>query len=163
MAKAQGPSPAVLAARARREANQQAKDVRLEWYIKQVTTTIRLTLKQRVKLATHLVKTKVVTNISRPVTKTRVRGGGRSRTVVSNRSRPGEFPKVDTTQLMKSIFEDYKNPSPGVFDGYIGTPLDYGVILELYRDRSFLKRTLREQSSRVVAILVGPNGNELMR
>lgn len=161
MAKAQGPSPAVLAARARREANQQAKDVRLEWYIKQVTTTIRLTLKQRVKLATHLVKTKVVTNISRPVTKQRfsrmVEGGKWAHRIhVSNRSRPGEFPKADTTLLMKSIFEDYRSPSPGVFEGYVGTPIDYGVILELRRDRSFLVRTMHEQRMRVDAILSGP-------
>ena len=149
------PSEKVLEARARRMQRQSAKDARLEWYIQQINTTIRLSLKQRVRLATHLLKDKVVRNISTPVSVGKGPKGGR---VVAERSSPGEFPRADTKLLMKTIFEDYKEPSPGVYEGYVGTPLDYGAILELSEnlDRSYLVRTKDEEKSKIFRILTGP-------
>ncbi len=59
---------------------------------------------------------------------------------------------------MKTIFSSYLNPSPGVYDGAVGTPLDYGVILELVMDRSFMIRTLNEERDIITRILTGPIG-----
>ncbi len=104
-------------------------------------------------MATELVHAKVVRNISRPVTKgIGPRGGLR----ITGRSKPGEYPKADTTQLMKTIFKHFQEDKPGVEAGYIGTPLDYGFILEYKLDRSFLRRTLREENDKVTRILTGP-------
>jgi len=130
------------------------QNVRIEWFIKEVSQTVSISMRNRVKLATDFVKNRVVMNISRPVTKTKGKKSGRI--VVSNRSKKGEFPKADTVQLLRSIFGVVKQSSRGVYDGYIGTPLHYGLILETKMDRSFLKRTLLEERSKVIKILSGP-------
>jgi len=113
-----------------------------------------LNLKQRMEIVTEYLRSKTVTNISRPVTKTK---GKRGRIVVTNRSKSGEFPKADTTQLLKSIAKDVKVVGRDIVDGYIGTPLDYGLILETSKrlNRSFLTRTFREERGRVVQMLTG--------
>ena len=138
-------SAILTAARARRS-------VRIEWFDKKVVGKIKMTMRSRVLLATKLVESKVIKNISVAVKKeTGARGG----IVVTQRSAPGEFPRADTTQLLKSIFSTVTS-ARGVSDGVIGTPLDYGLILELKMNRSFLKRTLNEERSKVMAILSGP-------
>ena len=153
------------AARQRRVGAAAERLVRIEWRIKEVSQTVSIAMRERVKLATDFVKDRVVQNISRPVTKMkgtvgREKSTGRftkaSRTRVSNRSKKGEFPKADTVQLLRSIFGVVKQSSRGVYDGYIGTPLHYGLILETKMDRSFLKRTLLEERSKVIKILSGP-------
>lgn len=144
---------ATEAARQRRVGAATARNVRIEWFIKEVSGKVAMCMKRRVKLATHLLKDHVVRNISRPVTKG---AGGRGGRVVTGRSRPGEFPKAETTQLLKTIFETVVSPRPGIYDGIVGTPLDYGLILETRMNRSFLVKTLREQSSNIRRILSGP-------
>ncbi len=144
------------AARQRRTARAAASDVKIQWFIKEVSDKVTLTMRKRIGKATELVKSRVVLNISRPVTK---RPGKISkRIVVSNRSKPGEFPKADTTQLMKTIFGTVKQTRKGVWDGFIGTPLDYGAILETNKrlNRSFLMKTLNQERSKVAKILTGP-------
>lgn len=143
---------AIEAARARRVVGAIEKTVRMEWFINEVVRKVHMTLKQRVRLATEYLKNRVVINISRPVTKT-VTGG---RVKVSNRSLPGEFPKADTTNLLKTIFGVIKDEGGGVYDGYVGTPVDYGVILELEMDRSFLVRSLNEEKETISKIVTGP-------
>lgn len=151
MAKFKAPSAAVLAGRGRRASTADRRNVRIEWFIKNVTSKVNLTMKVRVKLATEFVKDKVVRNISRPVTKGK---GGR----VTDRSKTGEFPKADTTQLMKTIFAHRSQRRKGDYEGFVGTPLDYGLILETNAklDRSFLKRTLEENRTLVIRMLSGP-------
>ena len=146
---------AVGAARARRAARAGERAVRVEWFIENVSNKVSITMKQRVALATELIKNKVVQNISRPVSKGTGPRGGK---VVSNRSKKGEYPKAETSLLMKLIFGVVKQVKKGTYDGYIGTPLDYGAILETSKglDRSFLVRTLREESAKVKRILTGP-------
>ena len=154
---------AVGAARGRRAGTALERGARIEWYMRNVSDTVRDTMRTRVKLATDLVKYKVVHNISRPVTKIST-GTGRdklgrftkAKTGATNRSKPGEFPKADTTQLMKSIFSVVRRASNSVYDGFVGTPLDYGVILETRMDRSFLRKTLEQERSKVMRILSGP-------
>lgn len=131
--------------------------IRTEWFIDQVAHHVARSLQQRVLLATEFLKNRIIVNISRPVTKKLVTSySGRKEVRVSNRSKAGEFPKADTTQLMKTIFSDYKELEEGLYDGYVGTPLDYGLWLELKMDRSFLVRTLQAELSKLKAILSGP-------
>lgn len=149
------PSAAVLAARARRQARAREKQVKFEWYLDNVSDKVRLTMKQRMRIATTYVKDKVVKNISRPVT---VGTGARSnRRVVTDRSKPGEYPKADTKQLMRTIFDDMREVN-GSWEGYVGTPEDYGLILETSKKlkRRFLQRTLDEERATVTRILTGP-------
>lgn len=149
---AKAPSAAILAARARRGQQTAARAVRIEWFIKEVSDKVELTLQERVKIATQFVKNQVIRNISRPVTKGKGPRGGKR---ITDRSKLGEFPKADTTQLIKTIF-DYYREQPHGFTGYVGTPLDYGFILETKLDRSFLKRTLEEEMPTIKRVLTGP-------
>jgi len=163
------PSAAVLAARARRDEKAEGKELTVRWFIDEVSEKIELTMTKRVRIATEYVKDRIVRNISVPVVrgfeifkdtvldtdngKTSTRK--RRETFVVERSQRGEFPRAETTQLMKTIFSEYRN-GPGGPEGYIGTPLDYGLILELRMDRSFLVRTLQEEADVVRSILSGP-------
>ena len=149
----QAPSAAVIAARARRAANADASDVQIQWFTEEVVKKVSLTMEQRVRIATEFIRSKVVTNISRSVT---IGTGPRGGRVVANRSLPGEYPKADTTLLMKTIFGEVREVTPGVFEGYVGTPLDYGLILETILDRSFLVRTLRAKRLELQKILSDP-------
>ncbi len=153
MATFKQPSDDVLAARARSANKNELSSKRTEWFINEVSDKVVLSIKQRVTVATELVQSKTISNISRPVTKGTGPRGGR---VVTNRSQPGEFPKADTTQLLKTIFSTVTETSPGVWDGFVGTPLSYGLILENRMKRSFLKRTLNEQLGNIRRILTGP-------
>ncbi len=145
-------SVAVSAARARRVEHEKRDNARFEWFIKDVQNNIKLTMLQRVKLATEVVKDRVIRNISVAVVK---EAGLTGATIVTKRSSPGEFPRADTTQLMKSVFAG-TTVSKKHIDGFIGTPLDYGIILETQMDRSFLVRTLNQNRSVITKILTGP-------
>lgn len=118
---------------------------RVIWFIDNVTDKVNLTMKQRVSIATSMLHSKIVKNVSRSV--------GRSGGKVTARSKKGEFPRADTTQLMKTLFWDVKRIGKRATEGFVGTPLDYAVILELHRDRSFLVRTLNEERPMLKRIL----------
>lgn len=143
---------AVEAARKRRADGAAQAAARVEWFIQEVSLKVSMTMSQRIHLATEFLKNKVIQNISRPVTKTVVG----NKTIVTDRSRPGEFPKADTTQLMKTVFSAYAFTGEDRFDGYVGTPIGYGVKLEIAMDRSFLVRTLDEERNKIMQILSGP-------
>ena len=149
-------SEVIQAAQARRAAGAVQAEARLEWFGSEVMAGANLNLKQRMEIVTEYLRSKTVTNISRPVTKTKGKRSGRI--VVTNRSKSGEYPKADTTQLLKSIAKDVRVIGRDVVDGYIGTPLDYGLILETSKrlNRSFLTRTFREERGRVIQMLTGP-------
>lgn len=145
------PSAAVLAGRGRRAAAGATRNSRVQWFIKNVANKVELTMRQRVKLATAIVKDSTIRNISKSVTRSTGPRGGR---VVTNRSKEGEFPRADTSQLLKTIFSTVSSgPSP---EGFVGTPLSYGLILETRMDRSFLVRTLHEELGNIKRILTGP-------
>ena len=143
---------AIGAARSRRAGAGAARNARIEWFIEEVLNKTQLTLKQRMTIAVDHVRNKVVQNISRPVTK-QMRDG---KTIVTNRSKPGEFPKADTTQLLKTIFGQVIDEGNGILDGVIGTPIDYGLILETKMKRSFLLRTLTAELPTITRIMSGP-------
>ena len=154
-----------IAARARRLARNDAK---IEWFGREVRRNINLGMRDRLRIAGQLLRDRVVTNISRPVVKY---GGGRDeagrfiagarrgkrRVDPTSRSRPGEYPRADTTRLMKDIFFEVQSGSflrgPVAI---VGTTLDYGLILEVSMNRSFLRRTLREVAPRLRGIISTP-------
>ena len=146
-------SPAVQAARIRRTGAAAGEKVRFQWFIKEVVQKIELTLFQRVTLATEILRNQIVKNISVPVTKERSQG----RVIVTERSRKGEFPRADTTQLRKTIFGDVRRRRR-IVEGFVGTPLDYGLILEVSEklDRKYMTRTMNEMRPTIKKILTGP-------
>lgn len=146
-----GFSPAVTAARARRAARSGQSSVEFESFVDDVSKRIDLTIRQRVTIAVNYLQDKIVKNISVPVTKVVI--GKRVR--VTERSKPGEFPRADTTQLLRTAFWGVVEES-GMIMGYVGTPLWYGLELETRMDRRFLTRTLEEERESIVQILTSP-------
>ena len=130
---------------------------RLNWFDKQVATNIKIGMQGRLKLAGQMLRDKVVINISRPVTKVKSNRTGRTVVVPSSRSKPGEFPKADTTRLMKDIFWEMRGPTSVI----VGTTLDYGLILETRRNRSFLKRTHDEMLPVLRRVITSNRGGKL--
>jgi hypothetical protein len=128
--------------------------VRIQWFIDEVSDKVKMTLHTRVKMAVEYLRDRVVRNISRPVTK--VVGVRSGRIVVKDRSKSGEFPKADTTTLMKGIFSDVRETLPGIIDGFVGSPNDYALFLELKLNRKFLTRTLAEERDTITRLLAGP-------
>jgi len=112
---------------------------RMEWYGQEVVNKINASLHARIMLATNLTRDRVVRNISRPGTKT-------------DRSKPGEYPKLQTGNLQKSIFAETKQVAGGI-EGYVGTPVSYGFILEERKNRKFLKDSLEEMQSTIKSIV----------
>ena len=103
----------------------------------------------RLKIAAQLTRDKVVLNIRKPVLK---RIGPRSGKVqVIERSKPGEFPRLDTGRLSKDIFWERR----GEMEYIVGTTLHYGLVLEVSRrlKRKFLRRTLDEMRPTINRII----------
>jgi len=142
-----GTTAAIKDALARRVARLSVKQTTNEWYIKRVTSEISITLVERVELATEMLKSVIISNLGVPV--------GRDATgKVVERSKPGEFPRAETTLLMKTIFSDYEHTDNETsFSGFVGTPLDYGLWLETQMDRSFLERSLEDKRKNIEEIL----------
>ncbi len=118
--------------------------VRIEWFGKSVIRTIESEMTRRIGRVIVIVQRAVVTNISIPVHILIGPRGGR----IVFRSKPGEFPRADTTDLMRSIFTHQSRMT-----GYIATPQIYGKYLEKDLDRSFLVRTLHEERPTIRRIL----------
>lgn len=136
---------------AKREERRVKITQRIDWYDARLTAGVKQTAKQRVGFAAQTLRDAIVVNIAKPVHK-RKSLRGRRRTVVepSSRSKPGEFPRADTTRLMKDIFWEK------IGDGTrarVGTTLDYGLFLELFMDRSFILRTFNELKTKLGKIL----------
>ncbi len=134
----------------RRRARSQAQ---IEWFGNQVAQNIRVGMAARLRVAAQLLRDRVVINLSKPVEKTRGQRSGRTRVVPGSRSRPGEFPRADTTRLMKDIFYEVDGMTARV-----GTTLDYGLILETQMDRSFLQRTMNELRPVLERLLIQGSG-----
>ena len=124
------------------------KVARTEWYINNVCDKVSKTLSKRMRVATELVRSKTVVNISIAV------GRGPDGGVIQ-RSKSGEFPRAETTQLMRTLFTHHESTRSSVI-GYVGTPMDYGIKLELELNRKFLSRTMFEQLDNIKRILLGP-------
>jgi hypothetical protein len=142
-------------ARARRE---QRFSARVTWLGDRLLQGLQLTMQQRVRVAAQLLRDKIVINLAQPVRKYKV--GGRTVVDPASRSKPGEFPRADTTRLMKDIFYEMRSAG-AIITAIVGTSLMYGVRLELEMDRSFLRRTLYEFEPTIRMILTqGVSGAE---
>jgi hypothetical protein len=137
---------------ARWDARRTKLSVRLQTYIDQVLTAKHRTLSQRVRIAGNFLQDRVVANLSRPVYKYRSSRTGRNTVAADSRSKPGEFPRADTTRLLKDIFHQH---DPDTATSRVGTTLLYGLVLETQLDRSFLRRTLNEMRAQLILIIQG--------
>lgn len=135
----------------RRAARMQRHTIRVEWFAKRVEAGTVKTMGARLKMAGQLLRDRIVINLSRPVRK--IRSGGRTRVDPTSRSKPGEFPRADTTRLMKDIFWKETEVDKEVA---VGTTLDYGLFLETRMGRSFLVRTTKEMEPDLKRILGKP-------
>lgn len=155
----EGINPRALVARERRIIKWNTK---VEWLGNRWRTGLRMGFQARLKLVGQLLRDRVVINIAIPVHKergARRRGGdGRFRAGavrVTKRSRPGQYPRADTTRLMKDIFWKMVTDN----ELRIGTTLDYGLRLETEMERSFLLRTFRETQHILVNSLTNGRGS----
>jgi hypothetical protein len=128
----------------------------IQWHGDVVDKQVKREMNARVKLAALMLRDATVKNISKPVTKLVTRTARSSfrrvRVDPNSRSKPGEFPRADTTRLMKDIF--WRSVAP--MEAIVGTTLDYGLWLEIRLDRSFLRRTFKEQQNMVRRVLTNP-------
>ncbi len=127
-------------------------EVKVQLFIDRVMREKTITVANRVKLAGNFLRDMVVANLARPVFKRKGVRSGRTVVDPASRSVPGEFPRADTTRLVKSIFHHH---DPQRVESRIGTPLKYGLILETRMDRSFLRRTLNEMRYQIIRIVRG--------
>ncbi len=127
-------------------------DVRLNLQIDKLVANTKLTVAQRIKIAGQILRDFVVINLSRPVRKYRSKRTGRTVVDPKSRSVRGEFPRADTTRLLKDIYHLFRSEE---LASYVGTRLLYGKILETKRDRSFLRRSLNELRSKLLTIVRG--------
>ena len=129
-------------------------DFRMEWHGPLMISIINAAMLTRSKMAENHLKSKIVSNISTPVTgrvnRTWTRSGN------TGRSRPGEFPRAETRRLMGSIVSTVDIAGPGIYDVSVGSTASYATPLELAMDRSFLKRTMEEETQQILAILSRP-------
>lgn len=144
------PNLVVRAIRKARGKSRPEQEIRIDWFVEDVVAKIESSMESRVVIATELLRSQTVKNISKPVRKGTGPKGGK---IIGDRSKPGEFPRADTGQLMRTLLTDVREVRDGVFEGSVSTPLDYGVILEVRKKRSFLRRTLNEELPRIKAIL----------
>lgn len=144
----------IEAARGRRITRAVANKARLDILVDNIHNEIELPLKKRAMIAVEYLKTTIIRNISKSVGRATNQAG---HVYITERSLPGEFPRAETTQLLKTIFSEFAEVRPGVYEGFVGTPLNYGLILEtsLKLDRRFLSRTLEEEYDTIVEIIVG--------
>ena len=128
-------------------------NTRLEWYGDNVLRNVNLGFAQRLKAIGQLLRDKCVINISIPVVKEKSKITGKI--IVTERSVEGEFPRADTTRLMKDVYWEFREEELSV---RLGTTLDYGLWLETRMHRSFLRRTFQEMSDQLRIILATQNG-----
>lgn len=140
-----------MAGMARRQAR---IDARFKWFDQRVASNIKIGMTARLRLAAQLLRDQVVVNISRPVYKYRSRRTGRIVVDPASRSKPGEYPKADTTRLMKDIFYEMRSDATAI----VGTTLDYGLVLETRMNRSFLRRTFRQLLPSLRTVLTAGKG-----
>ena len=126
-------------------------DVKVTMFIERTLQRKTFTIAQRVRIATQFLQDRVRVNLSRPVRKVKNKVG-RIKVDPNSRSQRGEFPRADTTRLLKDIFISM---SEDKLTGRVGTTLMYGLVLETRMDRSFLRRSLSELRDQILLILQG--------
>lgn len=133
-------------------ATSKSRSYRIDWYGNRINKVISTEVKRRVGVATTMLKGAVISNISVGVGIGKTKTGG----TFKIRSKPGEFPRRDFGKLIATMMSGVERVQPDVWEGFVGTPLEYGATLETVRDRSFLVRTLFEESVVIRGILIAP-------
>ena len=128
----------------------------MDWTADKVAKGLQLPLKKRLAVAVEMLQSAIVKKINRPTTKGRGPKGGR---LVTNRSKKGEYPKVDTGLLKNSIISGVEEDAAGNPIGWVGLTLAYGVILETRMERLLLVATFMEKSQAIRDILTKPIGS----
>ena len=139
----------------------EALRMKIIWFGERVAKSVKTGMGTRLRLAAMLLRDRVVINISRPVTKIKGSAGERdvrgrflkTRVDRGSRSKPGGYPKADTTRLMKDIFWEVQRTEKKVI-ARVGTTLDYGLILETRMKRKMLVASLHEMRG-VLSQLIG--------
>lgn len=124
----------------------------IEWYTSSVLDKVNATMRDRMVLAVEYLEAKIVQNISTPVGVSIGPRGGR----VVERSRRGEYPRMDTGQLVESIYSHVRIGFDGIVEGVVGSKADYAIYLETSLERPFLTRTLEENAFMIRTILLKP-------
>lgn len=141
-----------------REARLLRFNTRLQWYGDNVLRNVNVGFAARLKAIGQLLRDKCVINISIPVVKRKSKIT--KRMVVIERSQEGEFPRADTTRLMKDVFWEFHEENLSV---RVGSTLDYAVWLETRLHRSFLRRTFTEMADAIRIILATQEGGPVGR
>jgi hypothetical protein len=119
--------------------------VRTKFYVKEVVSEFESHNRQNVKDATTFLTEQIKRNL------TRVWHRG------ENPSKEGEFPHAITGNLAKSIrgrtVKGGKRKKGITWTGYVSVGEEYGLILELYRNRSFMVRTMEESKQALLKYL----------
>lgn len=125
-------------------------NVVLTWKPENVTRVVDADMHRKMKLAVELLKSKISRNINKSVGKAIVNG----RVRITERSKPGEFPRKETGTLQRSLITHVDKRRDSL-EGFVGTPLIYGIVHEV-TGRSFLVRTLNEERVMLRRILTKP-------
>lgn len=132
-------------------------DVQIRWFDREMRRNLRVGLAGRLKLAAQLLRDKTVLNLSKPVRKFKGPRSGRIQVDPASRSKEGEFPRADTTRLMKDIFWRMEGQASAI----VGTTLAYGLLLETKMNRSFLRRTLNQMLPTIRRVILTNRGGRL--
>ncbi len=122
--------------------------VTVNWFGAKVAASVSRGMTARLAVAGSLLRDEIKVRISLPVVKVKGR--------VVLRSKPGEFPRLETGHLRRSIFSIMEDDHTVA----VGSPLDYALYLELgtsrMEPRPYLARTLLDKQSDLERILLAP-------
>jgi len=138
-------------------------ETRLKWFGNAVARGVMDAIRPRAFFAGQYLQDKIKLNISIPVVKRTNPITGREEVV--QRSKPGEYPRLETGKLRASIFHEVENITPMLINLIVGVPaefggesMEYGARLELSArlNRSFLLRTFNEERKALETIMGQP-------
>lgn len=154
VARAEAITAAVEAA-SRKQGKYGGRKYEIKWNGARMLKVMELEFSKRLRVASQLVKDQVKRNLSKPVLKYESPKTERIVVLRESRSKPGEFPRQETSTLMRDIFSELVAPdAAGLRKAVVGTTLGYGLRLETKMRRSFLRRTLNEMLPTVQRILL---------
>lgn len=119
---------------------------RIEWYAPAVTAAVDAEIANRVyRVGQHVFK-KIQENIS-----VWVEYQGNK----IKRSKPGEYPRQETSKLRRSVYVQLKRTKLGA-EVRLGARAPYAIVLETSLNRSFIQRTWREEYPTIERMLKKP-------
>ena len=125
-----------------------SRNITVHWHVGAFQNALFSELRNRIQIVGHYLKNKTQENVSVLVDMD-------SRGNVTQRSRPGEFPRMETGELRDSIKVDFENSG---LNASVSVGAEHGIKLEVYKrwNRSFLVRTLQEEKQYIRSIMMKP-------